>query len=85
MIFFREFYKRIRSLGAISIENEKTKSLSQFFIEKYAEEKAKNPSLDAAELFEKTIRTLDLQNVRLNIIRKQPRQSEPGKSQEKAL
>uniref|UniRef100_A0A915BH13 Small ribosomal subunit protein mS23 n=1 Tax=Parascaris univalens TaxID=6257 RepID=A0A915BH13_PARUN len=66
-IFYEEdilrarFYKRYRSVGAISIENSKSKSISQLFIEQYNVEREQNPEMDDDELFQKTVTTL--QNV----------------------
>ncbi|KAK0417001.1 hypothetical protein QR680_012788 [Steinernema hermaphroditum] len=52
------FYKTFRASGAISIENKKSKSISQLFIEQYNAEREENPTLSEDEVFVKTTRTL---------------------------
>uniref|UniRef100_A0A9J2PT28 Small ribosomal subunit protein mS23 n=1 Tax=Ascaris lumbricoides TaxID=6252 RepID=A0A9J2PT28_ASCLU len=70
-IFYEEdllrarFYKRYRSVGAISIENSKSKSISQLFIEQYNVEREQNPQMSDDELFQKTVTTLQSNGIPL--------------------
>ncbi|VDM27352.1 unnamed protein product [Toxocara canis] len=71
-IFYEEdiirakFYKRYRSVGAISIENTKTKSVSQLFIEQYKVEREQNPQMSDDELFDKTAAILQSNGIPLS-------------------
>lgn len=70
-IFYEEdllrarFYKHYRSVGAISIENSKSKSISQLFIEQYNVEREQNPQMSDDELFQKTVTTLQSNGIPL--------------------
>uniref|UniRef100_A0A914VZ57 Small ribosomal subunit protein mS23 n=1 Tax=Plectus sambesii TaxID=2011161 RepID=A0A914VZ57_9BILA len=63
-IFYKEdtirarFYRTFGSPGAISMANERTKSLSQRFIDQYEAEKAEHPDEAEEALFERTTKVL---------------------------
>uniref|UniRef100_A0A0N5APW3 Small ribosomal subunit protein mS23 n=1 Tax=Syphacia muris TaxID=451379 RepID=A0A0N5APW3_9BILA len=64
-----EFYKKIRSLGAISVENLETISLSQFFVDIYSELETQNPKLEPQQLFDMAVKEVEKKGIELNIER----------------
>ena len=76
---FSQFYKRFRSVGAISVENEKTKSISELFVEQYLAEEKKDPLLNKDELFQRTVKALEANNINLTSNVRRPLQKQERK------